>query len=158
MSFRKRRVERVARSASRLASEVDVTRKGSEGRAKIASSASSAPANASPAWTRPSANAVSMPAERIPVAASKLGLICSFPALNSLRRFAKVVMPSPGHRASRMLRRHIPNSLSTSRSNPVAAIFLKQRGLATQNGGNERFGRTNRLSDERVCRCRCITK
>lgn len=29
-------------------------------------------------------------------AASKLGLICSFPALSSARRFAKVVMPSPG--------------------------------------------------------------
>lgn len=48
---------------------------GSEGRAKIGCSASSAPANTSPACTWPSAIAVSMPADRIPAAAAKLGLI-----------------------------------------------------------------------------------
>jgi hypothetical protein len=29
---------------------------------------------------------------------------------------------------------------------------------AAQNAGNERFGLTNRLRDERACRCRYITK
>src|SRR5260370_37694768 len=83
-------------SARCFASVVDVTRNGSEGSAKTASSDSSAPAKASPACTRPSAIAVSMPADLMPAVASKLGLIWSFPALNSATCFVNVVKPSPG--------------------------------------------------------------
>jgi hypothetical protein len=52
-----------------------------------------------------------MPADRMPLAPSKLGLIWSLPALNSARCFAKVVTPSPGHSALRILGRHVPDSL-----------------------------------------------
>src|SRR5882757_1972864 len=83
-------------SARRFASAIDITKNGNEGKAKIGSSASSEPAKASPACTRPSAIAASMPADLMPGGGIKACLIAIFPALSSVTCLAKAVRPTPG--------------------------------------------------------------
>jgi hypothetical protein len=52
-----------------------------------------------------------MPADRMPAAASKLGLIWSFPALASATCFCEGRYAKSRHGSLRILRRHIPNGL-----------------------------------------------